>query len=233
MSVQVLVTGATGFVGSRLVDRLSRTDGVRVRALVRDPSRADVPEGVDVVAADLDDANTLPPALEGIDVAYYLVHSMGAGGDLVARDTAAARRFVDAARRTGLRRTVYLGAVGYDPDGGSSEHLESRRAAEDVLADGIPELVAVRASMIVGPGSGSFGTLVQMVDRLPVLATAPWRTAGRNRSASTTCSTASSPRARPRRAGTTSPGPTSCRSRSSCARSPTCSAGRSVRSRSR
>lgn len=179
MSDRVLVTGATGFVGGLLLKRLGDEGDVRLRALVRDEGRFTPPDGVEVetVEADLYDASTLPPALEGIDVVYYLVHAMGQSGDLVEQDREAAENYVRAAREAGVRRTVYLGAVGYDPDGGSSEHLESRHAVEEILGGGTPELVVVRVSMIVGAGSGSFKTLAQMVDRLPVLATAPWRKA--------------------------------------------------------
>lgn len=178
MSDLVLVTGATGFVGSQLLERLAGAD-VRLRALVRDASKFEAPEGVEVetVEADLADPSSLPAALEGVDVTYYLVHSMGQAGDLADQDREASTNYVRAATLAGVRRTIYLGAVGYDPDGGSSEHLESRHEVEEILAGGPPEFVAVRASMVVGSGSGSFKTLVQMVDRLPVLATAPWRSA--------------------------------------------------------
>ncbi|MEV4419481.1 NAD(P)H-binding protein [Patulibacter sp. NPDC049589] len=178
MSDLVLVTGASGFIGSQLIERLAGPE-VRLRALVRDASRLHPPDGVelDVVEADLSDAESLVPALHGVDVAYYLVHSMGGSGDLEQQDREAAENYLRAARAAGVRRTVYLGAVGFDPEGGSSDHLRSRHEVEELLADGTPEVVVVRASMVVGVGSGSFKTLVQMVDRLPVLATAPWREA--------------------------------------------------------
>jgi uncharacterized protein YbjT (DUF2867 family) len=178
MSDLVLVTGANGYIGSQLLERLGGED-VRLRALVRDASRFEAPDGVEVetVEADLADPSSLAPALEGVDVVYYLVHSMGGKGDLAEQDREAATNYIDAAKAAGVRRTIYMGAVGYDPDGGSSKHLKSRHEVEELLADGTPEVVIVRASMVVGAGSGSFKTLVQMVDRLPVLATAPWRSA--------------------------------------------------------
>lgn len=178
MSPLVLVTGATGFIGSQLLERLRHED-VRLRALVRDAGRFEAPEGVEVevVEADLADPDSLPAAVRDVDVAYYLVHSMGGSGDLAREDREAAANYLRAALDAGVRRTVYMGAVGYDPQGGSSEHLRSRHEVEELLVDGTAETVVVRASMVVGSGSGSFRTLVQMVDRLPVLATAPWRSA--------------------------------------------------------
>jgi uncharacterized protein YbjT (DUF2867 family) len=177
MTDRVLVTGATGFIGAQLLERLAGQD-LQLRALVRHASRFEQPDGahVEVVEADLQDPDTLADALRDVDVAYYLVHSMDTKGDLAEQDRTAAQHYVQAAKAAGVRRTIYMGAVGYDPDGGSSEHLNSRHEVEEILADGTPEFVAVRASMVVGAGSGSFKTLVEMVDRLPVLATSTWRT---------------------------------------------------------
>ncbi|WP_210495835.1 NAD(P)H-binding protein [Patulibacter sp. SYSU D01012] len=174
MSDVCLVTGSTGFIGSQLVERLARED-VQLRALARTPSHFRPPEGkaVDVVQADLSQPDTLGAALDGVDVAYYLVHSMDTTGDLAAQDREAATNFRSAAQEAGLRRIVYMGAVGYRPD--ASVHLRSRHEVEEILGEAAPEFVAVRASMTVGAGSGSFKTLVQMVERLPVLATASWR----------------------------------------------------------
>jgi uncharacterized protein YbjT (DUF2867 family) len=176
MTDRVLVTGATGFIGAQLLERLAGQD-LRLRALVRDAGKFDQPDGaeVEVVEADLQDPDSLTAALRDVDVAYYLVHSMDTKGDLAEQDRSAAQNYVQAAKAAGVRRTIYMGAVGFDPDGGSSEHLNSRHEVEELLADGTPEFVAVRASMVIGSGSGSFKTLVEMVDRLPVLAVSTWR----------------------------------------------------------
>lgn len=169
----ILLTGASGFVGGALLPELRRSE--LVRCLVRDASRLGDVEGADVVEADLGDIDSLGPALEGADEVYYLVHSMEPGGDggFAERDRVAAENYVAVARRRGVRRTIYLGGIGADD--ASSEHIASRLEVERLLADAGPEFVALRASMIVGSGSASFGTLVRIVDRLPLLAFPSWR----------------------------------------------------------
>lgn len=169
----VLLTGASGFVGGALLPALTQTGSIR--CLVRDASRLGERDRSFAMEADLSDPDSLAPALEGMDEVYYLVHSMEPGGDqgFVERDRRAAENYVRIARDAGVRRTIYLGGIGADDD--TSEHLASRREVERVLADAGPELVALRASMIVGAGSASFGTLVRIVNRLPVLAMPAWR----------------------------------------------------------
>jgi uncharacterized protein YbjT (DUF2867 family) len=167
--MRVLVTGASGFVGSRLVPALQRQDH-DVVALVRDADRYDEPDGVEVVEGDLLEP---PIDLPSVDAAYYLVHSMGSGGDFQSRDRLAARTFVDAVESAGIQRVVYLGGLGDDRDQ-LSEHLQSRREVEHILASGSYELTTLRAAIIIGEGSASFELITQLADRLPVMVTPRW-----------------------------------------------------------
>lgn len=164
-----LVTGASGYVGSQLVAELRRRGG-DVRALVRDPSKARLP-GVDVRRGDAVTGEGLAEALEGCDTAYYLIHSMGSGDDFAERDRRAAHNFGAAAREAGAWRVVYLGGLGDEAD---SEHLSSRAEVAWILGKYVPELVHVRAAMIIGPGSGSFEILRHLVERLPVMLSPRW-----------------------------------------------------------
>ncbi|WP_255198278.1 NAD(P)H-binding protein [Halorarius litoreus] len=170
--MHVLVTGATGFVGERLVPALVER-GHDVRALVRDPSRYDAPSGVEVATGDLLDPGSFEAALDGIEAAYYLVHSMGAGADYAERDRRAAHNFAAAATEAGVERVVYLGGLGDDRDD-LSEHLKSRREVETVLAEGDYALTTLRAAIIIGEGSASFGVVSQLAKRLPVMVTPRW-----------------------------------------------------------
>ncbi len=170
---KILITGATGFVGGELLERLRSREAVRV--LVRDAAKLEDGEGIDVVEGDMDDSAAVERACADVSVAYYLVHSMEPGTDdgFAERDRELARTFCEAAERAGVDRIVYLGGV--DPGGETSEHLESRHEVEELLGAGDAELVVLRASMIVGARSDSFRTLAQIVRRLPVLALPTWR----------------------------------------------------------
>jgi uncharacterized protein YbjT (DUF2867 family) len=170
----VLITGATGYIGGRLVPVLECA-GVRLRCLARRPAAlaARVSPRTEVVPGDLLDPSSLDRALAGIDVAYYLVHSMGAHGDYLEKDREAARNFGDAARRAGVRRIVYLGGLATGDDA-LSKHLKSRIETGEVLrASGVP-VVEFRASVVIGSGSLSFELIRALVERLPVMICPRW-----------------------------------------------------------
>jgi uncharacterized protein YbjT (DUF2867 family) len=171
----VLVTGATGYVGGRLVPRLLEA-GRQVRVLARDPSRVagrSWAGRVEVVRGDLHDPATLPPALAGVDVAYYLVHSMGDHESFAARDVEAARAFGRAAAEAGVRRIVYLGGLG-DASTDLSDHLRSRHETGEALREGGVPVTELRAAVIVGSGSVSFEMIRWLVERLPVMVCPRW-----------------------------------------------------------
>jgi uncharacterized protein YbjT (DUF2867 family) len=170
--MHVLVTGATGFVGGNLVPALLER-GHDVRALVRDPTRYDGPDEVEVVVGDLLEPGSFDDALAGVDAAYYLVHSMRAGEDFEERDRTAARNFADAASEAGVDRVVYLGGLGEETTELSS-HLKSRREVEELLRGGDYDLTTLRAAIIIGDGSSSFEMIRQMDRRLPVMTTPQW-----------------------------------------------------------
>jgi uncharacterized protein YbjT (DUF2867 family) len=167
----VLIAGATGYVGSHLTPELLGR-GLDVRCLARDPRRATLPADAAVVQGDVLDERTLAPALDGVDVAYYLVHSMGGDGDgsFAERDRAGAHGFARAARDAGVGRIVYLGGL----EGGDSEHLRSREEVAQILARAVPDTVHARAAMVIGAGSASFLILRHLVDRLPAMLCPRW-----------------------------------------------------------
>ena len=176
----IFVTGATGYVGGRLVPLLLEA-GYRVRCLVREPRKLDARPWrqhakLEVVNADLGDQDAVIAAMRGCKAAYYLVHSMVAtGGTYADRDRDLARMFANAARSADLPRIIYLGGLGeMGPD--LSQHLRSRRQVEEELASsGIP-VTTFRAAMIIGSGSASFEILRYLVERLPIMVTPKWVT---------------------------------------------------------
>ncbi len=169
----VLVLGASGYVGSHLVPRLT-AEGHTVRAAGRRRETLEAREwpGVEVVQADALDPDTLAPAFEGADLVYYLVHSMASGADFPERDRRAAANARAAAERAGVERIVYLG--GLQPPGDASTHLASRRETGDVLRDGPVDVTEVRAGIVVGPGSAAFEVIRDLVYHLPVMVTPRW-----------------------------------------------------------
>ena len=176
----VFVTGATGYVGGRLVPSLLRT-GYRVRCLAREPRKLEArpwrnDPNVDVVTGDLTNVDELTEQLRGCYVAYFLVHSMEAsGGKYAERDLLLATNFAAAAKAAGVQRIIYLGGLGELGDG-LSQHLRSRREVENTLGGtGIP-VTTFRAAMIIGSGSASFEILRYLVERLPVMVTPSWVT---------------------------------------------------------
>lgn len=180
-----LVTGATGYVGGRLVERLLE-EGRPVRALARDATRLADRDGVEPAIGDALSGEGIRAALEGCSTAYYLVHSMEAGDeDFAARDRRAARIFADAAVAAEVDRVVYLGGVapsdgtrsdGTPSDGTPSPHIASRLEVEKILLEFAPSATALRASILVGARSSSFRMLVRLVERLRVLPMPAWRT---------------------------------------------------------
>jgi uncharacterized protein YbjT (DUF2867 family) len=170
----VLVTGATGYIGGRLVSLLE-VSGVRLRCLARRPEalQSRVAPTTEVVEGDLFDPASLDAALAGVDVAYYLVHSMGAHGDYLEGDRIAARNFGESARRAGVRRIVYLGGLA---TGGEtlSKHLRSRIETGQVLRESGVPVVEFQASVVVGSGSLSFELVRALVERLPIMICPRW-----------------------------------------------------------
>lgn len=168
----VLVTGATGFVGSRLVKEL-QSQGRNIRLLVRNRSAVTV-HGIGIAEGDLLQPLTLNPAFEGIDTAYYLVHSMSGGrGGFERRDREAAENFKYAAEKAGVRRVIYLGGLGERGEG-LSEHLSSRLEVARILQQGRFATTFLRAAVIIGAGSASFEMIRSLVKRLPVMITPRW-----------------------------------------------------------
>jgi uncharacterized protein YbjT (DUF2867 family) len=161
----ILITGATGYVGGQLVDIL-QARGHALRTLSRRGAGAG-----DARTGDVLSGQGLPEALDGVKTAYYLVHSMGSGGDFAAKDRQAAVNFAEAAGNAGVERVIYLGGLGSE----DSEHLRSRHEVATVMRARLGDrLVYVRAAMIIGPGSASYDILEHLVKRLPVMIVPKW-----------------------------------------------------------
>ncbi len=175
MSVRCLVTGATGYIGGRLAPRLL-AEGHQVRCLARKAGRLrDVPWAAqaEIAEGDLRRPETLPAAFADVDVAYYLVHSLGQA-DFEAADREAATNFAEAAAAAGVRRIVYLGGPEPAAGGSTSPHLRSRAEVARILLAGEVPTAVLRAAVIIGSGSASFEMLRYLTERLPAMVTPRW-----------------------------------------------------------
>jgi uncharacterized protein YbjT (DUF2867 family) len=166
----ILLTGATGYVGSHLLPLLVSA-GERVRCLTRQ-SNPRLPDGVEYATGNVLEPGALRPALQGVHTAYYLIHSMGSRGDFEAEDRRAAQNFADAVRVAGVRRIIYLGGLAHGAD--LSPHLASRQEVGRILRDSPVPTIEFRASIIIGSGSLSYEMIRTLVDRLPVMITPRW-----------------------------------------------------------
>ncbi len=180
-NTRVLLTGPTGFIGGRLLYALDQ-EGFRVRCLVRISEELVIKRPLklepEVAYADLLEPNTLPQAMEGMDAAYYLVHSMG--GRSIAetkafadRDRKCAKNFLKAAEEAGLKRIIYLGGLGETGDK-LSKHLASRQEVANILQSGRIQTTALRAAVIIGAGGASFELIRYLAERLPVMMCPRW-----------------------------------------------------------
>ena len=170
----ILLTGASGYIGGRLLPSLEQ-QGYRVRCVARHPEvlKPKVGPSTDVVAGDVLDQPSLDSALRGVDVAYYMVHSMSSTGSFEETDRQAARNFSEAAKAAGVKGIIYVGGLGSDEER-LSPHLSSRHEVGDILRQsGIPVL-EFRASAVIGSGSASFELVRSLVERLPIMVTPKW-----------------------------------------------------------
>jgi uncharacterized protein YbjT (DUF2867 family) len=178
---RVLLLGATGFIGRRLLKELARKH-LKLTVLVRSPEKVKplIPKGADVevIKGDLLSGEGLERALEGADCAYYLVHSMGGRSitvnmEFAERDKKAAKKFIKAANASSLRRVIYLGGLG-EAGEGLSEHLRSRAEVAKILSSGKAKATVLRAAVIIGAGGASYEMLRYLVERLPVMVCPKW-----------------------------------------------------------
>lgn len=173
----VLLTGATGYVGGRLLSLFER-EPVTLRCLARKPDKllASVKELTQVVKGDVLDPASLDEAMQGVHTAYYLVHLMSGSKDFEKEDRQAAENFAAAAKKAKVNRIIYLGGLGKDTDSELSPHLRSRHEVGQILRDSGVETIEFRASLVIGTGSLSFDLVKSLTDRLPVMICPRWLT---------------------------------------------------------
>lgn len=172
---KILLTGSTGYIGGKLLDKL-QTQGHHVRCLARSPEKLDgqVSESTEVVTGDVLDQASLENALADIDLAYYLVHLMGAKQNFEEKDRKAAQNFAAAAKQQGVRRIIYMGGLGESSDPDLSPHLRSRQEVGRILRESGVETIEFRASVVIGYGSLSFDLVRSLTHRLPVMLCPKW-----------------------------------------------------------
>src|SRR4051794_4842581 len=175
---RVAIAGATGYVGGRLLTRLVDDGNFEIHAIARTPGKLDShaasSEGrLTVHQGDVQDSASLAPALEGVEDAYYLVHSLGSGSDFGETDIKGARNFAAACEVAGVDRIIYLSGLGAESDE-LSEHLSSRHETGDALRESSVAVTELRAAIIVGSGSSSFEIIRDLSRKLPVMVTPRW-----------------------------------------------------------
>jgi uncharacterized protein YbjT (DUF2867 family) len=173
----VILTGASGYVGGRLIPLLEQQP-VILRCLARNPDklRPLVKESTQIFRGDVLEAPSLDKALQGVHTAYYLVHLMSGSHDFEKEDRQAAKNFATAAKRAGVQRIIYLGGLGDDADAELSPHLRSRHEVGEILRESGVETIEFRAGMVVGAGSLSYQLMKSLTDRLPVMVCPKWLT---------------------------------------------------------
>lgn len=171
----ILITGASGYIGGRLLKTLQESNEYDIKCLARKPEylKSKVPNTVKIIKGDVLDIESLEKALVGIDTAFYLIHSMGSKDGFEDKDRQGAENFVKAAENAGIRRIIYLGGLG-DSSKVLSPHLKSRHETGQVLRSGKVQVIEFRASVVIGSGSLSFEIIRALVEKLPVMTTPKW-----------------------------------------------------------